>query len=308
MYGGDGFCMFADPSDPTFIYAESQGGEIGRINRKTHEVRPIKPLPQYKEGKLRFNWNSPIFVSGAGTLYIGSQFLHRSTYHGQTWQRISPDLTTNDPQKQKQEESGGVTIDNSYAEMHTTIYAIAESPKSADLVWAGTDDGNLQVTRDGGKNWTNVAGNVPCLPKNAWVTSIEPGHFDAGTAYVTFDLHTFGDMRPYVFRTTDFGQRWTPLTEGGSPVRGYAHIVKEDLVNPSLLFLGTEMGLWVSIDGGQQWAQYKGGQLPNVAVRDLVIHPRDNDLVIATHGRGIWIVDDIAPLRALTPAVLASDA
>ncbi len=308
MYGGDGFCMFADPSDPTFIYAESQGGEIGRINRKTHEVRPIKPLPLYKEGKLRFNWNSPIFVSPAGTLYIGSQFLHRSTDHGQTWQRISPDLTTNDRQKQKQEESGGVTIDNSYAEMHTTIYAIAESPKSSDLVWAGTDDGNLQVTRDGGRSWANVASKVPGLPKNAWVTSIEAGHFDAGTAYVTFDLHTFGDMHPYVYRTTDYGQSWTPLTESGSAVHGYAHIIKEDLVSPSLLFLGTEMGLWVSIDGGQQWAQYKGGQLPNVAVRDLAIHPRDNDLVIATHGRGIWIVDNIAPLRALTPAVLASDA
>jgi photosystem II stability/assembly factor-like uncharacterized protein len=307
MYGGDGFFMFADPSDPTFIYAEAQGGDIARINRKTHEIRPIKPLPQYKEGKLRFNWNTPIFVSPTGTLYIGSQFLHRSTDHGQTWQRISPDLTTNDPQKQRQEESGGVTIDNSYAEMHTTIYAIAESPKGSDLLWAGTDDGNLQVTRDAGKNWTNVVRNVPGLPGNAWVTSIEPGHFEAGTAYVTFDRHTFGDMQPYVYRTADYGQTWTPLVASGGPVRGYAHVVKEDLVNPSLLFLGTEMGLWVSIDGGQQWAQYKGGELPNVAVRDLAIHPRDNDLVIATHGRGIWIVDNITPLRALSPPVLASD-
>ena len=310
MYGGDGFWMFPDTADPDYIYAEAQGGEIGRINRKTHEARNIKPLPEYKEGKLRYNWNTPIHLSPTqkGTLYIGSQFLFRSRDHGHTWDRISPDLTTNDPEKQKQEQSGGVTIDNSAAEAHTTIYAIAESPKNPDVIWAGTDDGNLQVTRDGGKKWVNVVGNIQGLPKNAWVSSVEASHFDEAVAYATFDLHTFGDMRPFAYKTTDFGQTWMPLVAQDGPVRGYAHVVKEDLVSRDLLFVGTEFGLWVSLDGGKQWAQYTGGDLPAVAVRDLAIHPRDHDLVIATHGRGIWIVDDITPLRALTPETLAKEA
>jgi len=310
MYGGDGFWMWPDPTDPDYLYAEAQGGAIGRVNRKTHESRGIQPLPGYNEGKLRFNWNTPIYVSPnqKGTIYIGAQFLFRSRDFGQTWDRVSPDLTTNDPLKQKQEQSGGVTVDNSSAETHTTIFAVAESPQNGNVIWAGTDDGNLQVTKDGGKTWTNVVANITGLPKNAWVTSVEPGHFDAGTIYATFDLHTFGDMRPYAYKSTDYGATWTPLIASDSPVRGYAHVIKEDLVNKDLLFLGTELGLWVSLDGGKQWAHYKGGNLPAVAVRDLAIHPRDNDLVIATHGRGIWIIDDITPLRALTPAVLASTA
>jgi photosystem II stability/assembly factor-like uncharacterized protein len=216
MYGGDGFWMFADAADQTYIYAESQGGEIGRVNRKTHEIRNIKPLPGYKEAKLRYNWNTPIHLSPTqkGVVYVGAQYLFRSRDHGQTWDRISPDLTTNDPEKQKQELSGGVTVDNSAAEMHTTIYAIAESPRDPNLIWVGTDDGNLQLTRDGGKTWTNVAGNVAGLPKNAWVSSIEAGHFAAGTAYATFDLHTVGDMKPYVYHTADFGKTWTALAPG----------------------------------------------------------------------------------------------
>jgi photosystem II stability/assembly factor-like uncharacterized protein len=310
MYGGDGFWMFADPTDPDYIYAEYQGGAIARINRKTHESRNIQPLPGYREGKLRYNWNTPIHLSSTqrGVIYIGAQFLFRSRDYGQTWERISPDLTTNNPEKQKQEQSGGITVDNSAAEMHTTIYSIAESPKNANVIWVGTDDGVVQITRDGGKTWTNVVGNIQGLPKNAWVSSIEAGHFDEGAAYATFDLHTFGDMRPYVYKTTDFGKTWTPMVAADSPMRGYAHVVKEDLVNRDLLFVGTEFGLWVSLDAGRQWAQYKGGDLPNVAVRDLAIHPRDHALVIGTHGRGIWIVDDITPLRALTPETLAKDA
>ncbi|MDQ4121043.1 MAG: sialidase [Acidobacteriota bacterium] len=311
MYGGDGFWMFADPSDPDYIYAEYQGGAIARINRHTKETRGIQPLPRYGEGKMRYNWNTPIHLSptNKGTIYIGSQFLFRSRDKGQTWERISPDLTTNDSEKQKQEQSGGITVDNSAAEMHTTIYAITEAPKNPNVIWVGTDDGNVQITRDSGKTWSNVVGNVRGLPKNSWVSSIEAGHFDQGTAYVTFDNHTFGDMKPYVYKTTDFGKTWgAALIPANSPVRGYAHVVKEDLVNRDLLFVGTELGLWVSLDGGRQWAQYKGGDLPNVAVRDLVIHPRDHDLVIGTHGRGIWIVDDITPLRALTPENLAKDA
>jgi len=309
IYGGDGFWMFVDPTDPDYIYAESQGGYIGRINRKTHEARLIKPLPGYKEGKLRFNWNAPMHLSPTqkGTIYIGSQFLFRSRDHGQTWDRISPDLTTNDPAKQLQEQSGGVTIDNSAAEMHTTIYAIAESPKDGNVIWAGTDDGNVQLSRDGGKSWTNVVANIAGLPKNAWVSYLDASQQDAGTVFATFDLHTFGDMRPYAYTSADYGRTWTSLIPAGSPVSGYAHVIRQDPLNPNLLFLGTESGLWVTLDGGKQWAQYKGGDLPNVAVRDLVIHPRDHDLVIATHGRGIWIVDDITPLRALTPEVLAKE-
>ena len=308
MYGGDGFWMFADPTDNDYLYAEAQGGTIGRVNRRTHESRSIQPLPRYQEKKLRFNWNTPIHISAnqKGTVYIGAQVLFRSRDFGQTWERISPDLTTNDSLKQRQEQSGGITVDNSAAEMHTTIYAIAESPRDGLVVWVGTDDGNLQVTRDGGKTWTNVAPRITGLPKNAWVSSVEPGHFANGTIYATFDVHTFGDMRPYAYKSSDFGATWSPLVTPDSPVRGYAHVIKEDLVNPNLLFLGTEFGLWISVDGGKQWAHYKGGDLPAVAVRDLAIHPRDHDLVIATHGRGIWIVDDISPLRALTPEVLAS--
>jgi photosystem II stability/assembly factor-like uncharacterized protein len=310
LYGGDGFWAFPDPADPAYVYVEAQGGEISRVNRFNLSSRNIKPQPNYGEGKLRFNWNTPIQVSPneKGTIYIGAQFLFRSRDHGQTWERISPDLTTNDPEKQKQEESGGVTVDNSYAETHTTIYSISESPKDGQVLWVGTDDGNLQLTRDGGKTWTNVVGNVSDLPKASWVSWVEASRFDPATAYAAFDRHTFGDMDPHVFKTTDFGKTWTSIVPAGAGVRGYAHVIKEDTVSPNLLFLGTEFGLWISLDGGHQWAQYKGGEFPDVAVRDLAIQPRESDLVIATHGRGIWIVDDVSPLRELTPAVLSQEA
>jgi photosystem II stability/assembly factor-like uncharacterized protein len=310
MYGGDGFWMFEDTSDPNYVYAEAQGGEIGRVNRLTHEIRGIKPLPNYGEKKLRFNWNAPIHMSPneKGTLYIGAQFLFRSRDHGQSWDRISPDLTTNDPEKQRQEESGGVTVDNSSAEMHTTIYSISESPKNGQIIWVGTDDGNVQITRDGAKSWTNVVGNISGLSKNSWVSTIEASRFDEATAYATFDRHTFGDMKPYAYKTADYGKTWTALPVQDSGVRGYAHVIKEDSVNPNLLFLGTEIGLWISADGGQHWAQYKGSNFPAVAVRDIAVQAREGDLVLATHGRGIWIIDDIAPLRALTPELMSKEA
>ena len=310
MYGGDGFWMFEDPSDSNYIYAESQGGNTGRVNRWTHEGRDIQPLPNYGEKKLRFNWNAPIHMSPneKGTIYIGAQYLFRSRDHGQSWDRISPDLTTNDPEKQKQEESGGVTVDNSSAEMHTTIYSISESPKNGQIIWVGTDDGNVQITRDGGKNWSNVVGNAPGLAKNSWVSTVEASRFDEATAYATFDRHTFGDLTPYAYKTTDYGKTWMALPLTGSGVRGYAHVIKEDTVNPNLLFLGTEFGLWISVDGGQRWAQYKGSDFPAVAVRDIVVQARESDLVLATHGRGIWIIDDITPLRALQPELMGKDA
>ena len=310
MFGGDGFWMWQDPSDPTYLYAESQGGAIGRVNRATHQIRSITPYARYGEKKLRFNWNAPIQVSPTdkNTVYLGSQFLYRSRNQGQSWDRISPDLTTNDPAKQKQEESGGVTVDNSSAEMNTTIYAISESPKNAQVIWTGTDDGNVQVTRDGGGHWSNVVGNVPGLGSAPIVSWVEASRYEDGAAYATFDRHMSGDMAPYAFATSDFGRTWRPLLGPDSGVRGYAHVIKEDPVNRNLLFLGTEFGLWVSIDGGGRWAQYKGTGFPAVAVRDLVVHQRTSDLVLATHGRGIWIIDDISPWRALTMAAIEQPA
>ena len=310
MYNGDGMWMFEDPSDPAYIYAEYQGGEVGRVNRYTHETRSIKPFPNYGEGKLRFNWNTPIYLSPneKGTIYIGTQYLFRSRNHGQSWERISPDLTTNDPEKQKQEESGGVTVDNSAAEMHTTIYSISESPKNGQIIWVGTDDGNVQITRDGARNWTNVISHVPDLAKNSWVSWVEASHFDEATAYATFDRHTFGDLTPFAYKTSDYGQTWKALPLAASGVRGYVHVIKEDPVDSNLLFLGTEFGLWISVDGGQRWAQYKGSDFPAVAVRDIVVQERESDLVLATHGRGIWIIDNIEPLRALTPDLMGKDA
>ncbi len=310
MYGGDGFWMFPDPSDHDYVYAEYQGGNIARVNRHTHQMRDIQPRAGYKE-KLRWNWNAPIALSptNKNTLYIGAQFLFRSRDHGQTWDRISPDLTSNDPNKQKQEQSGGITVDNSAAEMHTTIFSISESPKDENVIWVGTDDGNVQVTRDGGTTWKNVTAGAG-VPANSWVSYIDAGRFDAGTAYVTFDRHTYGDMGPRLYKTTDYGAHWqalvTPTQSKG--VRGYAHVLREDPVKPGLLYAGTEFGLWISPDDGANWAQFKGGDFPSVAVVDLVVQPRDGDLVLATHGRGIWIIDDLTPLRALTPAIMQQDA
>jgi len=311
MFGGDGFWMFPDPSDKNYIYAESQGGFVARINRHTHQMQLIQPQAGYKE-KLRYNWNTPIALSphDPNALYIGAQFLFKSNDHGKTWQRISPDLTTNNPEQQKQEESGGVTVDNSYAEMHDTIFSISESPKQAALIWVGTDDGNLQVTRDGGKHWSNVVANIRGLPKGEWVSWVQASPFDAGTAWVAFDRHSFGDGNPYLYKTTDYGRSWTALVAPGNNkgVRGFVHVIKPDIVDPNLLFAGTEFGLWVSPDGGNHWAQYKGGDFPDVPVHDLVVQPRTSDLVVATHGRGIWIIDDVTPLRHLTPALLNADA
>ncbi|MEP6510370.1 MAG: hypothetical protein ABJB02_02180 [Dokdonella sp.] len=310
MYGGDGFWMFEDPADADYIYAEYQGGAIGRVNRHTHQVRSIQPEAGYNE-KLRWNWNAPIALSPneKGAIYIGAQFLFRSNDHGQSWQRISPDLTTNDPQKQKQEESGGITIDNSAAEMHTTIYSISESPKAAGTIWVGTDDGNVQLTRDGGKSWNNLVKNIG-VPEHSWVSWVQAGMFDAGTAFVAFDRHTFGDIAPYLYKTTDYGKSWTALAspKDAKGLRGYVHVIKQDTVKPELLYVGTEFGLGVSIDGGQSWAQFKGADFPAVSVRDMSFQNRDSSLVLATHGRGIWIIDDLTPLRALDSKILSSEA
>ncbi len=309
LYGGDGFWVFADPSDPNYAYAEFQGGNISRINRKTLQQRNIQPLAGYKE-KLRYNWNTPIHLSPneKGTLYIGSQFLFRTRDQGVSWERISPDLTTNNPAKQRQEESGGITVDNSAAEMHTTIYSISESPKAPGQIWVGTDDGNVQLTRDAGKSWTNLTRNLKA-PAERWISWIEASKHDPAVAYVAVDQHSWGDMAPYLYRTGDYGRTWQmlagPKTEG---IRGYAHVVKEDRENPNILYAGTEFGLFASIDRGKTWAAFKPNNLPPVAVRDLWQPEKEDDLVLATHGRGIWIIDDLSPLRGLSPDRLASNA
>src|SRR5215218_169390 len=309
LYNGDGFWAFPDPADPDYAYAEMQGGFIGRVDRRTLAARDIQPKARKGE-KLRFNWNTPIHLSPneKGTLYIGAQFLFRSRDHGQTWDRISPDLTTNDAARQQQEQSGGVTVDNSAAEMHTTIYSISESPRNARRIWIGTDDGQVQLTRDGAATWTNVGGNLPDVPPGSWISWVEASRHDERRAYVAVDRHTMGDMTPYIFRTDDDGQTWRRIAGPDLGLRGYVHVIREDLVSPDLLFAGTEFGLWISIDGGARWAQFKPGNFPAVAVRDLIVQPRDHDLVLATHGRGIWIVDDITPLRHLAADVLASEA
>lgn len=310
LYGGDGFWVFSDPTDRNYVYAEYQGGNLARINRRTLDSRDIQPRANDGE-KLRWNWNTPLHLSPneKGTLYMGAQFLFRTRNQGQTWERISPDLTTNDPKKQQQELSGGITVDNSAAEMHTTIYTISESPKDGRVIWVGTDDGNVQVTRDGGKSWRNVVSGAK-VPAGSWVAYIDASPHEAGTAYVAFDRHTYGEMDPLLYKVSDYGATWTALATPKDPksVRGYAHVLREDPVKRGLLYAGTELGLWISLDDGAHWAQFKGGDFPAVAVRDLVVQPRDHDLVLATHGRGIWIVDDVTPLRTLDGAVLTRDA
>lgn len=302
---GDGFWVQPDRKVPEYVYWEYQGGNIFRRNIKTNEQKDIAPYPMPGEAKLRWNWNSPLYYSPSDKLYAGSQFLYVTSNQGDTWSKISPDLTTNNPEKQKQEESGGVTVDNSSAENHCTIFAIAESPLDARQIWVGTDDGNLQLSNDAGATWTNLAKNLPGLPANTWVSSIEPSRYNRLTCYATFDGHATGDLNCYIYKTTDGGKAWVRL--GPEGLNGAAHKVKEDLVNQQLLFVGTETGLFISIDGGTTWAQMKGN-IPATPVRDIAIQPTKNDLILATHGRGIMIVDDITPIRALTADVLNAEA
>jgi photosystem II stability/assembly factor-like uncharacterized protein len=303
---GDGMYTFPDPSDGNVIFWEYQGGELYKYLKSTREVKQIRPYPGPGDKTLRFNWESPFIVSPANPhlLLVGAQYLFASTDRGESWRQISGDLTTDNPQLQRQVDSGGLTPDDSSAENHCTIYAIGASPLDAKVIWAGTDDGNLQITRDGGGHWQNVVAHVTGLPKGTWVSGIEPSRFDPATAYATFDNHARGDFATYVYKTTDFGQTWTPLATGD--IQGHAHVIREDPKSASILYLGTEQGLFISIDGGREWAQMTGN-LPKVPVRDIAIHARESDLVLATHGRGFYIVDDISILRQLTPAVLAAD-
>ncbi|NND30953.1 MAG: hypothetical protein HKN76_00085, partial [Saprospiraceae bacterium] len=302
---GDGFYSFRHPTDANIIYSESQGGNLVRYDKRDGQSKDIKPLPREGEPKYRFNWNTPIHLSptNAERIYVGAQFLFRSEDRGNSWTRISPDLTTNDTSRQRQFQSGGLSLDNSTAENNTTIYTIAESAHDSLVIWVGTDDGNLQVTEDGGNQWKNVALNISGLPAFTWCTHIEPSPFDRHVAFVTFDGHRQGDKSTYVWMTMDLGKNWTALS---SPiVKGYAHVIRQDIVNPNLLFLGTEFGLYISLDQGKSWKRFDNN-LPGVAVRSLAIHPQEHALVIATHGRGIYIVDDITPLRQIDSGMLSS--
>lgn len=307
--GGDGFWVQPDPNDIYTAYAESQGGNINRINLISNKSVNIKPQQAPGEEKPRFNWNTPI-VTGATNkknLYIGSQYLYKSTDQGRNWTRISPDLTTNDKKKQEQEESGGLSADNTSAENHCTIFTIAESPLDEKMIWVGTDDGNLQYTLDGGKTWTNTAANYTRagIPSQTWVSSIEPSRFDKKIVYATFDNHMYGDMKTYLGKSTDMGKTWTLINS--SEFTGFAHKIREDLSNKDLLFLGTEMGLFATLDGGQNWFRMKNKIPEYVLARDIQIHPRTHDLVIATHGRGIYIIDDITPIRNMKKETAEKD-
>ena len=304
---GDGFYAFRDPSDPDYVFSEYQGGEIQRLHLPTGELRDTKPYPPKGAEDYRFNWATPVAFSPneKGTLYMGAQKLLRSRDHGESWEEISPDLTTDNPAWQRQKESGGLSIDNSDAENYTTIFTISESPVEAGVIWVGTDDGNVQVTRDDGKTWTEVGHAIPGLPERRWISDVSASPHAAGTAFVTVDGHYSGVMDPFVFETTDYGATWTSLVT--DELDGYAHVIQQDPENPNLLFLGTELGLWVSLDGGHQWARFEGGLPAMVSVRDLAIQPREGDLVIATHGRGMYILDDLTPLRNLTGEILAQD-
>jgi photosystem II stability/assembly factor-like uncharacterized protein len=300
--GGDGFDSAADPENPACGYGLSQGGSLYYFDVSTGTSRNI--VPTESDVKDRYNWNAGFALDPfkPGTVYLGSQFVHRSADRGQTWEVISPDLTTNDADRQKQSESGGLTLDVTTAENYCTILSIAPSPLKEGVIWVGTDDGNVQLTRDGGKSWelvskTLTTGKKPPAIAGAAVPHIEPSHYDGGTAYIVMDDHRRSNFIPYVCVTRDFGKTWKSLA--AAELDGYGMVVREDLVNKNLLFVGTELGLFVSFNGGASWLKWTAG-LPTCPVYDLAIQPRENDLVIATHGRSLYVIDDIGPLRELS--------
>lgn len=303
--GGDGFWVQVDGVNPDIVYGESQGGEIQHVDLKQGIAFGIKPQPSLNEEKLRFNWNSPIVIGTKNrkNLYIAAQYLYKSLDEGRNWTRISPDLTTNNKAKQKQEESGGISADNTSAENHCTIFTLEESPFDENIIWAGTDDGNLQFTTDGGKNWTNVSKNYAAagIPAQTWVSSIELSKFDKNVVYATFDNHMYGDKKTYIAKSSDMGKTWALFKS--AEFTGFAHKIKEDNINKNLLFAGTEMGLFATLDGGVNWFRMKNNIPWKTLVRDIQIHPVTNDLILATHGRGIIIVDNITPMRNMTREV-----
>ena len=303
---GDGFRVLKHPTK-NIIYSEMQGAaNVWRYDTDKKRTRTVQPMKRKGDPDLRFNWNAPMAVSAHAPdrFYMGSQFLHKSEDMGESWDIISPDLTTNDAAKQDQSSSGGLSVDNSGAENHTTIFTIAESPLDENILWIGTDDGNIQVTKDGGENWINVTTNLAGIPANTWVYHIEASVHGKGTAYAVFEGHTTGDMKAYSLKTIDYGQTWTNIIT--DDVHGFVRNIQEDYESEKLLFLGTEFGLYVTIDGGKNWSKFENN-MPATAVHFMELQKQTNDLVMGTHGRGVIIIDDISPLRELGQEVLAQD-
>jgi photosystem II stability/assembly factor-like uncharacterized protein len=317
--GGESGWATPDPVDNDIIWSSasgsgSVGGIVERFNLTTGQGRNVEVWPDQSSGttaadlKYRFVWTMPLTISphDHNTLYVGSQYVHQTTDGGQSWQLISPDLTTND--KSKQGFSGGLTGDNIGVEYAPVIFAIAESPKEKGMIWAGTNDGQVQVTRDGGKNWANVTRSIPNLPPWGTVSNIEPSRYEAGAAYITVDFHQVNNRDPFVYKTSDYGKTWTAITHGiPHTMLSYAHCIREDPTRPGLLYLGTEGGLYVSFDDGAAWEPLQSN-LPHAPVYWLVVQEHFNDLVIATYGRGFWILDDLAPLQQMNASVRNSNA
>jgi photosystem II stability/assembly factor-like uncharacterized protein len=313
VQGGDGFYNRIDPSDPNIIYAESQDGNLSRRDLRTSESKSIRPLePDDASPRYRFQWNSPMAISphDPHTIYYGGNHLFKSTDRGDNWTVLGEDLTTG-AKRDEQPIMGKVPNEHTLSRddgvvAWPCITAIAESPARAGVLWVGTDDGNVQMSQDGGKTWHNVVSHIMGAPKGGYVSRIEPSYKDPGTAYVAFDNHRSADYGIYLYKTVNFGDSFTKITSGIPPAAGTVHVVREDPVNPDLLFAGTEFGIFASFDRGANWHQLHNG-LPTVPVFDIQIHPRDHDLIAATHGRAIWIMDDISALEAMTPADLTSD-
>jgi photosystem II stability/assembly factor-like uncharacterized protein len=299
LWGGDGFDVMPDPEDANWVYAMSQGGSVGRYNTATGEQTYIKPPAPDATTLMRFNWNAAIAQDpfDKKTIYFGSQFLHKSTNKGAAWKIISADLTTNDSAKIDQTNNGGLSVDITGAENHCTILAIAPSSVQKDLIWIGTDDGNVQFTANGGTTWNNVTANITGLPKGAWIAQVRTSTYNANEAFVVANNYRQGDFAPYVFRTTDQGKTWTNILSAAK-VTGYALTVIQDIAEPNLFFVGTEQGMFVSLDNAETFQQWKNGY-PSVSTYDFAIQEREADLAIATFGRAMWVLDDIRPLRKL---------
>lgn len=296
---GDGFDVVPDPDNSRYGYSMSQQGFVVRYDRVTGHTKIVRPTHPDPDMRLRFNWNAAIAQDpfDNSTLYFGSQFVHKSTDKGGTWTVISPDLTTNDPEKQKQHESGGLTMDATGAENNTTILAIAPSPIEKGLLWVGTDDGYVQISRDGGQSWTNVTSNITGMPRGSWVAQVKASTYNAGEAFVVVNNYRNFDFKPYLFHTQDYGRTWKSLVKE-SQVWTYTLSFAQDPVEPNLMFLGSEGGLYVSTDAGRNWTHWTN-EYPKVSTMDLAIHPREYDLVIGTYGRAAYVLDDIRPLRAI---------
>jgi photosystem II stability/assembly factor-like uncharacterized protein len=297
--GGDGFDVMPDPDNDGWVYSMSQGGSLGRVNYKTGERWNIRPPSFELDDKkdLRFNWNAAIAQDpfDKNIIYYGSQYVHKSNNKGASWETVSPDLTTNDSAKIDQSTTGGLTLDITGAENYCTILAIEPSPKQQGVIWAGTDDGNVQLTTDGGKTWTNFRGKIPGMPVGCWIPQIRASRYNAAEAFIVCNDYRRGDSKPYIFRTADFGKTWTRMIDE-KKVTGYALCMIQDPAEPNLIFVGTEQGLWISFDNGINFQQWKNGY-PSVSTYDLAIQEREADLVIATFGRAIWVLDDIRILR-----------